>query len=169
MSTAEIVVPSTAQVVSNYVFIDPFDTILTFSKSTLVLYISSVTQRKSQIHVFFLLVRVKRLIMLMTVGMFSGYIRDTPTSVSFLMSPPLGYGGILPLMELNSLKIIPVSHLPPIISCPICAAGIHDEVSVRSQKEATVALRSDIVSLTRISSISCISSPICIGGHTSTN
>ena len=38
-----------------------------------------------------------------------------------------------------------------------------------SQKGATVALRWGIVSLTRISSISCISSPIFIGGHTSTN
>ena len=132
---------------------------------SLVLHTSSlVTQDKSQIHVFFLRVRVKSLIMLMTVamtvGMFSGYIRDTSTGLA--SSCPLLLDGEMPLMELNTLKIIPVGHLPPNHLLPHLCRW-HTRWGV-SQKGAAVALRSGIVSLTRISC--CISSPgLGFGSH----
>ena len=86
-------------------------------------HISSVTRQEYPIHVFFLPVRAQLLIMSLTVWMFSGYIpRDTipynrmqyilnpwhSHRHSFLVSPV----GATPVMELNTLKIIPVGHPP---------------------------------------------------------
>ena len=74
----------------------------------------------------------------MTVGMFSGYIRDTPTGWASSCPPLLD--GEMPLMELNTLKIIPVGHLPPNHLLPHLCRW-HTRWGV-SQKGAAVALRS---------------------------
>ena len=108
------------------------------------IHLTSVTPDKSQIHVFFLLVRGQPLIMPVTVGMFSGYIRDT--SPSFLMSPHAPYG-VEHFKNHSGRSSSQSSTVPSVpLACMMrCQSGRHAVAG---------ALRSDLVSLTRIMRIS---------------
>ena len=98
-----------------------------------MLYISSVTGHKFQIHVFFLPVRVKRLIMPVTAGMFSGHGSVTLEPAQLPHMSPVG-GIDAPSFGVEHFKNHSGRSSPNHLLPPICAAGIHDEVSVRQQE-----------------------------------